>query len=413
MATVYPLRAWHVAPEFAVEVAALPYDVMNTQEAMAQVQGKPRSFLYVTKPEIALSVQAATDPAVRNAAGAAALKRLREEQVLRQEQAACFYAYALTAGRHQQVGVVLGASVADYESGVLRKHELTRPDKQEDRTLHMQALQAQSGKVFLLYRPHAAIAQVLAGITAGPPMVDFTAADGVSHALWRIDHPRHVQTLISAFAQNGHLYIADGHHRAAAAADVWRKNKQRPAHAVDGSILAVAFAADRVQILPYHRVLSDLHGHNEATFLAALRGSFTVQEGWQPQTASSSTHHTFGMNVHGHWYTLRKPRRALTAAATAAQMLAALDVSVLQDGLLEPILGIADPRRDKRIDFVGGIRGDAELQRRVAQGAAVAFSMQATGIDELLNIADQAQVMPPKSTWFEPKLRDGLVVCPL
>ncbi len=404
MATVYPLRALRPQAEQAAAVASVPYDVVDSKEARALAEKNPHSFLHVTKPEIDLPDD--TDP-YSNAVyeqGGRALERMLKEGTLLQEDTPCFYAYELTMGAHRQTGVVLCASVAEYDRNIVRKHEHTRPDKENDRVRHIEATAAQTGTVFLVHKHSDGIAQALAAATARAPLYDFVAAEGIGHRLWAIADGEQQAAIREGFSLLGPIYIADGHHRSAAASRVaaQRRRAGEAADAESQRFLAVSFPASEVQILPYNRVVRDLAGRTEAEFLQAVGERFSVQEG-KPEPSRRGT---YGMYLGSRWYTLT----ASLQGQQQADPVARLDVSILQDQLLAPILGITDPRRDKRIDFVGGIRGDAELERRVQAGWAVAFSLHPTAIDDLFAIADAEAVMPPKSTWFEPKLRDGLIV---
>lgn len=397
MATIFPFRALRPRPQLAPKVASVPYDVVSSDEARALAAGNPHSFLHVTKPEIDLApeVDAHSHEVYRR--GASNLRQMIDDGVLVQDDASLFYIYALTWREHTQTGVVCLASVDDYNRNLVRKHEHTRPDKEDDRAHHMEILGAQSGTVFLMHRDSSAVAQVVRTVTAQAPEVAFEANDGVAHQVWVVRDPQHIQALVRAFEENGPLYIADGHHRSAAAARVARQRGGESA-----GFLAVSFPLSELRILPYNRVVKDLGQHTPSSFRAAIEGAFQVT----PGKTSELQRHQFGMFLEGRWYTLR----AKEAIIHAGDPVRSLDVSILQDNLLGPILDIQDPRRDQRIDFVGGIRGDGELERRVSGGWAVAFSMHPTAVEELVAIADAGEVMPPKSTWFEPKLRDGLFV---
>ncbi|HEY0191537.1 MAG TPA: DUF1015 family protein [Kofleriaceae bacterium] len=407
MATISPLRGLRPRPELAKEVASVPYDVVDRDEARALAGTNRRSFLRVTRPEIDLA--ASVDPYADAvyAQGKAALDRLVADRVLVRDRAPAFYAYALTMNGHTQTGLVLGASVADYEQNIVRKHEHTRPDKEHDRVRHIEATRAQTGKVLLVHPASEVVEAELAHARAAAADTSFTADDGIQHALWVIDDPARIARLQRAFAAMGSLYIADGHHRSAAASRVARAQRQAGGPTADTEMfVAVSFPASEVRILPYHRVVHDLNGRSPAAFVAEVRARFDVRAG-KPETSRPGQ---LGMFVAGAWYTLQVRARDLAGVDRVAR----LDVSVLQDRLLSPVLGIADPRRDPRIQFVGGSRGDGELVRRVealtrGDQVAVAFSLHPTSIEDLVAIADRAQVMPPKSTWFEPKLRDGLV----
>lgn len=404
MATIQPFRALRPKPELAARVAAVPYDVVDRDEARALAEGNPYSFLHVTKPEIDLP--AGLDPYDDRvyAQGNTALHRFLDEEVLVQDERPALYVYALTREGHTQTGVVLCASVAEYEHNVVKKHELTRPDKENDRVRHMQALGAQSGTVFLVHRDSPSIGAEVAKVTARAPVYDFTAADGVRHRFWIMEERRAIEAVVQGFADLGPIYIADGHHRSAAAARVAAEYRRSgaPKDGAHERFLCVSFPVSEVRIMPYNRVVRDLAGKKPADFMAAVKQRFDVSPG-KPEPIRPKQ---FGMYLEGRWHTLE----AKPGSWKPDDPVDRLDVSILQSQLLAPILGIADPRREKRIDFVGGIRGDAELERRVREGWAVAFALHATEVNDLLAIADTGQIMPPKSTWFEPKLRDGLVV---
>jgi uncharacterized protein (DUF1015 family) len=404
MATIQPFRALRPKPDAAARVAAVPYDVVDRAEAKKLAEGNPLSFLHVTKPEIDLpdSVDGYDDRVY--AQGSAALQRFIDDGVLAQDERPCLYVYALTMNGHTQTGVVLCASVAEYERNIVKKHELTRPDKENDRVRHMQALGAQSGTVFLVHRDSQVVAKEVAGVTSRAPAYDFTASDGIRHRLWVMDEPRAIGAVVQGFADLGPIYIADGHHRSAAAARVAADYRERgaPKDGAHERFLCVSFPVSEVRIMPYNRVVKDLAGKTAAQFLAAVSQRFDVKPGKPSQVKPKQ----LAMFLEGAWHTLS----AKPGSWKQDDPVERLDVSILQSQLLAPLLGIADPRRDKRIDFVGGIRGDAELERRVKEGWAVAFSLCATEVSDLLAIADAGQIMPPKSTWFEPKLRDGLVV---
>ncbi|MCC7033231.1 MAG: DUF1015 domain-containing protein [Acidobacteria bacterium] len=398
MSLIYPFAALRPVPEAAARVAAVPYDVVSTDEARALAAGNPLSFLHVSRPEIDLP--AGTDPhgsevydrAVANFAA------LKQAAPLVLEDAPSFYVYRLHMGAHVQAGIAACFSVDEYDRNLIRKHEKTRPDKEDDRTRHMLAIEAQTGPVFLTYKASRAIDAVVARVVQAAPLFDFTAPDGVRHEVWRVSPSEHA-ALVGGFTAVPVLYIADGHHRAASAA------RARQARAADGAgewdrVMAVAFPDDQVQVLPYNRVVRDLHGHGAEAFLEALAARLDVREGGPP---SPSRKGLAAMRVAGRWYTIDLARSGAGAPA-------ALDVDILEREVLGPLLGIADVRTDTRIEFVGGIRGTAELERLVDSGAfAVAFSMYPVSLDDLMRIADAGGIMPPKSTWFEPKLRDGLL----
>ncbi len=404
MAKVTPLRGLRPKPELAAKVAAVPYDVVDRDEARALAAGNDVSLLHVTKPEIDLPDDADPYGEAVYAQGKRALEQLLARGVLIEDARPCYYAYELTMGGHRQTGIVLGASVADYDRNLVRKHEHTRPDKENDRVRHIESTGAQTGKVFLVHRDSPELARELAAVTQAEAVYDFVAADGIRHRLWVIDEPARIGRITKAFADLGPIYIADGHHRSAAASRVAAQRRERggQVEAPHEVFLSVSFPESEVQILPYNRLVKDLHGRTPEQFLAEVRARFAVTDGKPEPTEAKH----FGMYLGGRWYTLAvKP-----GSFDPRDPVRRLDVSLLQEQLLAPLLGISDPRRDKRIDFVGGIRGDGELERRVAAGWAVAFKMHPTSIEDLFAIADAEQVMPPKSTWFEPKLRDGLIV---
>jgi len=380
----------------------VPYDVVNAVEARALVEGNPLSFLRVSRAEIELPAE--TDPyadAVYERA-AANFARLRAEAPLVQEETDSLYVYRLRMGAHEQVGIGGCFSVDEYERDVILKHERTRKDKEDDRTRHILELRAQTGPVLLTYVAEPAVDAVVTRAMAAPPLLDVTAADGITHTIWRTD-PADRDALVAAYARIPALYIADGHHRAASA---MRARAVLREAAAGGSVeadtfLAVAFPGDQMQILPYHRVVKDLAGLTSAEFLDALRATHRVE----PGTDTPSGQGEVAMYLDGRWHALRL-RPAGPDAAPADR----LDVALLQDQVLVPLLGIGDPRTDKRIDFVGGIRGPGTVAALVDGGAAaVGFAMNPISVNDLMAISDSGGIMPPKSTWFEPKLRDGLL----
>jgi uncharacterized protein (DUF1015 family) len=330
-------------------------------------------------------------------------ERLIAECPLEMDEQPSLYLYRLRMGEHEQTGLVACCSIDEYDNDLIKKHERTRKDKEDDRTRHLLALSAQTGLVFLTYRGRDEINSAVEQIVAGEPLYDVVAPDGIAHTMWRVPNP---ESFVETFSQVTCLYVADGHHRSASASRARAECKARnPQHTGDEAynfVLAVIFPAEQLQILPYNRVVKDLRGHTKEGFLAAVGERFEVAEGASPSPARGS----FAMYLDGAWYGLRPPE----GSVDQSDPIASLDVSVLQDRLLAPILGIEDPRTDKRVDFVGGIRGTNELERLVDSGeAAVAFSLHPTTVDDLMRIADAGEIMPPKSTWFEPKLRDGLV----
>ena len=403
MSTIRPFAALRPLPSNVERVSAVPYDVVNAEEARAMAAGNPLSFLRVSRAEIDLPP--ATDPyssAVYNMA-LGNFTALRQAAPLVVEDAPAVYFYRLKMGSHSQTGVAACYSVDEYDKDLIKKHEKTRRDKEDDRTRHISTLRAQTGPVFLTYRASKAVDAIADRVTAGAPLFDFEAADRVRHTVWTVT-AADLDAVVAAFGQLPCLYIADGHHRAASAGRT-RKSLAETSPATDNGeanwMLAVAFPDNQTLILPYNRVVKDLAGKTPDTFLADLKARVTVVEG-APSPARKGE---IGMFLAGRWHTLR-----LEAAAGAKDVGSTLDVSLLQDQVLSPLLNVGDPRTDKRVDFVGGIRGTAELEKLVNTGkAAVAFSLFPVGVDDLMRIADAGEIMPPKSTWFEPKLRDGLL----
>lgn len=400
MATIQPFAALRPKPELASQICELPYDVMSSEEARQVADGNPLSFLHVSKPEIDLPP--ATDPYAPAvyAQGQQSFQRLIREGALRQDRQAGFYFYRQVMGAHSQVGLVAAASCEDYLKGVIKKHELTRPDKEDDRVRHIEALNSQTGPVFLVYRANPALDKLAAARTAEAPAVDFTAKDGVRHSAWVLSQAAELQLIQSEFERMPELYIADGHHRSAAAARVYQA---RHGAGESGYFLSVIFPHDQVQILPYNRVLKDLNGASPEQLLEKLDGIFIVQ--LRTGVGKPGRKHELGLYLAGQWHTLHfRPRFAATN-----DPIEKLDVTLLQKYVLDPLFGIDDPRTSKRVNFVGGIRGTAELEKLVNGGEyACAFSMFPTGIEDLMAIADAGSIMPPKSTWFEPKLRDAM-----
>ena len=405
---VRPFAGLRPHPEYAADVAAPPYDVLNTEEARAQAEGKPKSFLHISKPEIDLPP--GTDPYAPEvyAKGAENLARLVADGVLIRDDLPCYYVYRLRMGDHVQTGVAVGASVAAYDENRIKKHEFTRPQKEDDRVRQITALNAQTGPVLLTFRASEEVRAILAGVTGGPPEYDITADDGIGHTLWVVRDHSLIERITLAFNALDALYIADGHHRSASASRVAATVRASdPAPSEDkayASFLAVAFPDDETMILDYNRAVRDLNGLSPEDLLAAVGKNFDVTESTGPVRPKGPRE--FGMYLAGQWYRLR----IHDANVPVDDPVARLDVSLLQDNLLHPVLGIGDPRTDNRIDFIGGIRGLAELERRVDSGdMAVSFSLYPTEMSALMAVADAGEVMPPKSTWFEPKLADGLV----
>jgi len=407
MPLIRPFRGLRPVPERAADVVAPPYDVLNTAEARARAAGRPSSFLHISKPEIDLPEGADPYAAAVYAKGAENLAAMIADGVLMREAEPCYYVYRLIMGRHTQTGLVAVASVADYDRNRIRRHEFTRPQKEDDRVRQIDALNAQTGPVFLAYRHRAAVDDLIVAVTRGAPEYDLTADDGVRHTLWVVRTPQQIQAITDGFDTMDCLYIADGHHRSAAASRVAAlRRKKDGVSAGEASyeyFLSVLFPDDQMQILDYNRVVRDLNGLSSEEFLARVAGAFDVSA--EPEPVRPRATGEFGMYLQGQWYRLR-----LRPAHIPDDPVGRLEVSLLAANLVAPVLGIDDPRRDERIDFVGGIRGLEELERRVDSGAmAVAFSLYPTSMADLISVADAGEVMPPKSTWFEPKLADGLV----
>lgn len=408
MTLIRPFTGLRPTQEHAEGVVAPPYDVLNTEEARARAEGRPYSFLHISKPEIDLAV--GTDPfsAEVYAKGAENLQGQLDKGILQQDSQACYYLYRLIMGEHSQTGLVAVASVSDYESNRIRKHEFTRPDKEDDRVRQVDALNAQTGPVFLTYRHDDVVDALVNEVCAGTPEYDLTADDGVKHTLWAVKDQGLINKLTQRFDAMDCLYIADGHHRSAAASRVAAMRKENnSSHNGDEAynyFLTVIFPDNQMKILDYNRVVKDLNGRDKEAFLQAVANNFSVEQ--QASAVKPVKVGEFGMYLDGQWYRLNIKAELIPKTDPVKR----LDVSLLQNNLIEPVLGIADQRRDKRIDFVGGIRGLQELEKRVNSGEmAVAFSLFATSMDDLMSVADANKVMPPKSTWFEPKLADGLV----
>jgi uncharacterized protein (DUF1015 family) len=403
MSLIKPFRGLRPAAHHAADVAAPPYDVLSSDEARVRAAGKPWSFLHISKAEIDLPP--GTDPytAPVYAKAAENLARMLDAGVLRRDERPCYYAYQLQMGAHVQTGFVAAASVAAYDAGRIKKHEFTRPDKEDDRVRQIEALNAQTGPVLLAYPAAADADGLLAQASAGAPVAEVVADDGIRHAIWEVDDATLIADITAAFERMPALYIADGHHRSAAASRVAAARRKGGDEQSSDYFLAVIFPHHQMKILDYNRVVKDLNGLSEADFLVRIGQRYSVTSASGP--ARPSKPGEVGLYLPGRWF-----RLAIDPALIPADPVARLDVSLLSDHLLGPVLGIADLRRDKRIDFVGGIRGLAELERRVDSGdMAAAFGMYPTGMQDLMAVADAGQVMPPKSTWFEPKLADGLV----
>lgn len=404
MSTIRPFSAVRPNPDVVSQVASVPYDVVDRDEAAALAASSPLSFLRVSRAEIDFpkEINPYSDAIYEKAASN--YQQLKEQGHLTQESAPALYVYQLQMGEQVQTGVAAAYSVDEYDDDRIKKHEKTRREKEDDRTRHIIELRAQTGPVFLTYRGRADIDALVNSITQGPPLYNLTASDGVRHTVWKVDQ---TDALVQAFAAVPELYIADGHHRAASASRTRAQLREKAGAAWTGQedanyFLAVAFPADQLRILPYNRVLKDLHGNSPEEFLTKVGQVCKVTEGAEP---SPDRRGRVSMYLGGKWYGLELPVPENSNSPSEK-----LDAAILQAQLLAPLLGIADPRTDKRIDFVGGIRGPGELVKRVEAGEAVAFSMFPTSLEELMAISDAGEIMPPKSTWFEPKLRDALLI---
>ena len=399
MATLKPFAALRPQPELAAQICELPYDVMSSDEAREMAAGKPLSFLHVSKPEIDLPVGTDIYSPEVYAKGAENFAKLISQGALKQDSQPSFYLYRQVMGKHAQVGLVAAASCEEYLANIIKKHEFTRPDKEDDRVRHIEALNSQTGPVFLTYRAKENFDAFVAKKISETPAMDFTGADGVRHTSWTISNADEIAFVEAQFAQIPFLYIADGHHRSAAAGRVF-KTRNGAGHS--GQFLAVIFPHNQMQILPYNRVLKDLNGLTPGELILKLEKIFeTIRAG----EATPKGKHELGLFLEGKWHRLTF-KREFTMIADPIEK---LDVTLLQKNVLAPIFGIDDPRTSKKINFVGGIRGTAELEKLVTSGEyACAFSMFPTSIEDLMQIADAGGIMPPKSTWFEPKLRDAM-----
>jgi uncharacterized protein (DUF1015 family) len=401
---ISPFKALRPQPELAAKVASKPYDVLNSEEAKTEAQGNTYSFLHITKSEIDLPKEtdihskAVYEKAKQN------LDAFIQRGVLFRESKPCYYIYELVMNARTQTGLVCGSSVDDYDKDLIKKHEFTRPEKEQDRINHIQTTKAQTGNVFLTYRTVKEIDDVInAWKEKNDPVYNFVADDNIHHTIWIVNDSGTVSRITEFFASRvPHTYIADGHHRAASAAKV-RKALGTKATAAADFFLTTLFPSDQLHIMDYNRLVKDLNGLDETEFLKNIYEDFEVEK--LPSQLSPTHPHEFGMYLGGHWYKLISKEGTYTN-----DPIGVLDVTILQNNILDKLLGIKDQRTDKRIDFVGGIRGLGELERRVNSGEMkVAFSLHPVTIDQLFDIADTGNVMPPKSTWFEPKLRDGLL----
>ena len=408
MAVIRQFKAVRPTPAMAEKVAALPYDVVNSEEARDMTAGKPYSFLHVDKAEIDLPVGIDIYSPEVYAKAKENLDNLIANGILIQDDKPKLYIYELTMEGRSQTGLVACTSIDEYINGIIKKHELTREDKEQDRIRHVDICNANTGPIFLAYRTVDKISEIINKIKKNLPIYDFTAEDGIKHRAWVIDNEDDINNLVELFKDVPSLYIADGHHRNASAAKVGLKRRiEMPDYTGDEEFnyyLSVIFPSDQLKILDYNRVVRDLNGMSDEEFITKLSEKFDIKN--VSGRAKPEKQYDFGMYLNKKWYMLTAKSSIITEDAVKG-----LDVSILQDNVLIPLLGIGDIRTDKRIDFVGGIRGLGELEKRVDSGEMkVAFAMYPTSIEQLMTIADEDKIMPPKSTWFEPKLRSGLFI---
>ena len=398
MATIKPFAALRPKPGLASQICELPYDVLSADEARTIAGNNPLSFFHVSRPEVDLPAGTDAHAPRVYAKGAENFQKLISRGALTQDAQPCFYLYRQIMGRQSQTGIVAAASCEEYLKGVIKKHELTRVDKEDDRVRHIEALNAQTGPAFLACKTAPVLDEFIGKKISAPPEIDFSADDTVRHSAWTISSADEINFIESQFKRIPVLYIADGHHRSAAAARVF---KNRGGASGSGSFLAVIFPHDRVQILPYNRALKDLNGQSAEQLLKKLEAVFSIKTG----RAAPGQKHEISLYFQGQWRAMQfRPQLVATG-----DPLKKLDVELLQQHVFAPVFGIENPRTSDRIHFVGGIRGTAELERLVDSGEfACAFSMFPTGMDDLMAVADAGEIMPPKSTWFEPKLRDGM-----
>lgn len=408
MAVIRQFKAVRPIPAMAEKVAALPYDVVNSEEARDMTDGKPYSFLHIDKAEIDLPVGIDIYSPEVYAKAKENLDNLMANGILIQDDKPMLYIYELTMEGRSQTGLVACTSIDEYINGIIKKHELTREDKEQDRIRHVDICNANTGPIFLAYRTVDKISEIINKIKKNLPIYDFTAEDGIKHKAWVIDNEDDINNLVELFKDVPNLYIADGHHRNASAAKVGLKRRiEKPDYTGDEEFnyyLSVIFPSDQLKILDYNRVVRDLNGMSDEEFITKLSEKFDIKN--VSGRAKPEKQYDFGMYLNKKWYMMTAKSSIITEDAVKG-----LDVSILQDNVLIPLLGIGDIRTDKRIDFVGGIRGLGELEKRVDSGEMkVAFAMYPTSIEQLMTIADEDKIMPPKSTWFEPKLRSGLFI---
>lgn len=410
MAKIKAFRGVRPAEEMIKEVASPPYDVLNSTEARVQVKDKPFSFLHVVKPEVDLPENINIYDQAVYLKGKENLDKLIENGILIQDEKPCFYLYRLIMGNVDEIGLVAGASIEDYENDIIKKHEHTRADKEADRIKHVDTLNANTGPVFLTYKAREDMNNLVDELIKEKPVYDFEADDGIKHIFWKIEDEKVIAKIENIFRKIDFLYVADGHHRSASGTIVGQRRREaNPNHTGEEEynyFLTVIFPHDQLYIMDYNRVVKDLNHLSTDEFLNKVEENFIVDMYSKNKSYKPEGMHNFGMYLDGNWYKLTvKP-----GSFPVDDPVKSLDVSILQENLFAPILGIGDPRKDKRIDFIGGIRGLEELSRRIDAGEAVAFSLFPTSVEQLMAIADAGKVMPPKSTWFEPKLRSGVIV---
>lgn len=412
MATIRPFKGIRPIEELASKIAALPYDVMNSEEAREMVEGNPYSFLHIDRAEIDLDPSIDVHDKKVYEKARENLDRMIEEKQFIQDEKPCLYIYRQIMNGRAQTGLVFCASIDDYINNAIKKHEFTRADKEQDRINHVNYCDANTGPIFLTYREDEVTSEVIKQWskegTKRKPVYDFVSEDGIGHQVWVIDNELIVKEIVALFGEIENLYIADGHHRSASAVKVGlMRREENPNYTGDEEFnyfLAVAFPDNDLMVMDYNRVVKDLNGLTEEEFLNKISEKFIITE--KDEQVKPSDKHTFGMYLENKWYLLE----AKEGSYNAEDPIDSLDVAILQNNVLTPILGIEDVRTSDRIDFIGGIRGIKELERRVHKDMKIAFSMYATEVSDIMNVADTNQVMPPKSTWFEPKLRSGLFV---
>jgi len=407
MALVLPFKAVRPDKKFVAQVAALPYDVMTREEGQKAVAGNPLSFMHVEKSEIDVPDNTKSNDDLIYQTAKRNFIDMRVKGILIQDESPCFYIYRQQMGSQVQTGIVGLMSAAEYDAGKIKKHELTRKDKEEDRIKHVDTVNAQTGPVFISYRECQGLNRIVDQISSGVPEYDFTAEDGVKHTVWVVADTRHIEEIKKEFLAVDALYIADGHHRAAAATTIARnrrsQNSSQPSSNEYESVLAVFFPHTQLKVMDYNRAVKDLNGLTPEQFIEKISLKFTIMQNFTAR--SPQQFHDFGMYLGGQWYKLTIKE----GVYNANDPVASLDAAILQEHLLYPVLNIQDPRVDDRIKFIGGIRGMDELEKLVNQdGFAVAFALYPTSMEQIIKVADAGAIMPPKSTWFEPKLRSGL-----